>query len=107
MADPTPPVSHAAVRARFKAEIAGTLLRVLGPEREQDAERLAESIARHRDNLLQAGAGVLPSDLLSIYYGEQLAQAMREHSEQLIETAMHAVQAVAGEALAIGLNRRQ
>lgn len=102
--DPTSPVSHAAVRARFKAEIAGAVLGILGPGREPDAERLAESIARHRDNLLEAGGGLLEVDPMNLD-GEELAKRMREHSEQLVETAVRALQLLAGEALGIGLKR--
>jgi hypothetical protein len=71
-----------------------TAMRYLGPDRERDAELLADFMMAHVENISAAAGGVLmPSAVFpdSERIMAELGEQMRTHSEELCHTAQHAL----------------
>lgn len=52
-------MSDAVNRLALRAGLVAQSLAILGPQREQNAEWLADNLLRHIENLVQAGSSVL------------------------------------------------
>ena len=66
-----------------RAALVAAAMRFLGPERERHAEALAERVLVYLGELAVAGSGVLDPNGTP----EEIGERMREHSQQLVDTA--------------------
>jgi hypothetical protein len=103
------PKDWSTVRAEQRAIVVSTAMRYLGPEREQDAEELADCMMAHLDNIRAAAAGLLQPNAPhpdAERLVRELGEQMREHSAQLVETSFSALGVFLNQALAIATRRR-
>jgi hypothetical protein len=102
------PKDWSTVRAEQRAIVASTGMRYLGPERERDAEELADCMMVHLDNIRAAAAGLLQPSTPHPYAERlvrELGEQMRDHSAQLVETCFSVLGIFLNQLLAIATRR--
>jgi hypothetical protein len=90
-----------ALRAALRAAVVSQLLAALGPDREADAEWLAEQALKYQDVLLAAAGNVLPVDPEKLTRAELLG-VMRGHLEGVVHTSFLSLLMAARQAAALG-----
>jgi hypothetical protein len=109
---PEPPETEtwASVRADLRELTVANALRYLGADRKRDAEKLADAMMAHLDNIVVSGAGVFtltPRTTMALTdeAREELIEQMRWHSYQVLQTAIGAMALLLHQVLKVAVQR--
>lgn len=92
----------ARIRAQMRAQTVAGAMQVLGPQNEAVAEWVANQVMPFIESIHTAAAGVLQIDPLNPDPAA-IAEQMRQHSEELVETAFNAIAILTVRCLGAGL----
>ena len=100
------PRDFAATREALRAQLAAMAMRHLGPDREQDAERLVELVMASLDGIRAAAwLKLKPSSALTEAAVLELNEQLDEHGERWMRISFEAVMRTFHQALHVGAGR--
>jgi hypothetical protein len=100
------PKDIAATREALRAQLAATAMRHLGPDREQDAERLVDLVMASLEGIRAAAwIAYAPAAPLPEAIGQELNEQLRQHGERWVRVSFEAVIRTFHQALHVAAGR--